>query len=250
MAGLQGRTALVTGGASGLGVSAVRHLAEAGADVVVADIDAAAGERAAADVGGRFAALDVADPAAWDAVVADIAGGLDVVFLNAGISTGSTTLEELTVEQYRRAVGVNLDGVVLGARAVLPALNDHAAVIATASLGGLTPMPVDPVYSATKHAVVAFVRSIAPQVGPRGITVNAICPGFADTRIVNAEIRQWLEETDVPLLDPDVVGRLVVDLASGTGTGEAWVCQPGRDPLPYAFRGVPGPRRTEETAAD
>ncbi len=246
MAGLQGRVALVTGGASGLGASAARHLAEAGANVLVADIDAGGGQRVAEEVGGRFAQLDVSDPAAWKAVVSGLGGGLDVVFLNAGVSTGSTTLEELTVPQYRRAVGVNLDGVVLGMRAVLPALNDHAAVIATASLGGLTPMPVDPVYSATKHAVVAFVRSIAPQLGPRGITVNAVCPGFADTGIVTAELREWLEGTDVPLLDPDVVGRLVVELALGTGTGEAWVCQPGREPLAYAFRGVPGPRRTEE----
>lgn len=246
MADLQGRTALVTGGASGLGASAARHLAQAGADVLVADIDAEAGERVAAELGGRFVALDVSDPQAWERVVDGLDGGLDVTFLNAGISTGSSALADLTVEQYRRAVGVNLDGVVLGARAVLPALNDHAALIATASLGGLTPMPVDPVYSATKHAVVAFVRSIAPQLGPRGITVNAVCPGFADTGIVTAELREWLEGTDVPLLDPDVVGRLVVELALGTGTGEAWVCQPGREPLPYAFRGVPGPRKAEE----
>lgn len=243
MARLQGRTALVTGGASGLGASAARHLAEAGADVLVADIDEDGGVRVAEEVGGRFAVLDVSDPDAWAAVVEGIEGGLDVAFLNAGVSTGSTTLAELTVAQYRRAVGVNLDGVVLGARAVLPSLNDHAAVIATASLGGLTPMPVDPVYSATKHAVVAFVRSIAPQLGPRGITVNAVCPGFADTKIVTPELREWLEGTDVALLEPDVVGRLVVELALGTGTGEAWVCQPGREPLPYAFRGVPGPGR-------
>lgn len=246
MTDLHGRTALVTGGASGLGASAARQLAEGGADVVVADIDAEGGARVADVIGGRFAALDVTDPQAWETVVSGVDGGLDVVFLNAGISTGSTTLEELTIEQYRRAVAVNLDGVVLGARAVLPALNDHAAVIATASLGGLTPMPVDPVYSATKHAVVAFVRSIAPQLGPRGITVNAICPGFADTRIVTAEMRQWLTETAVPLLEPDAVGRLVVELATGSQTGEAWVCQPGREPLPYAFRGVPGPRAASQ----
>ncbi|MFP5257070.1 MAG: SDR family oxidoreductase, partial [Acidimicrobiia bacterium] len=107
---------------------------------------------------------------------------------------------------------------------------------------GLVPMPDDPVYSMGKHAVVALVRSLAPQLAARDLTINAVCPGFADTPLVAGDYREAIAAFGVPLLDPGVVADTVVRIIDEGRTGEAWFCQPGREPAPYEFRGVPGPR--------
>ena len=101
--------------------------------------------------------FDVADPRAWDAV-----GPVDVACLNAGVLGGPPDPASLTVDGYRRAMSVNVDGVVLGVRRLAQVMGDGGRIVCTASLGGLTAMPDDPVYAATKHAVVGFVRSAAP----------------------------------------------------------------------------------------
>jgi NAD(P)-dependent dehydrogenase (short-subunit alcohol dehydrogenase family) len=117
-----------------------------------------------------------------------------------------------------------------------------SAVVATASLAGLVAMPLDPVYTLTKHAVVGFVRAVAPQLAERGITINALCPGFADTPIVEPELREWVDGKGIALIDPETVAAAALAAARSGETGQAWVVQPGRDPLVYEFRGVPGPR--------
>ena len=242
---LHGKVALITGGASGFGRLVAGKLAGRGADVVIADVAEEAGRASAAEVDGRFVALDVSDAARWEEALAEVLGDdgqIDVAFLNAGIGTGNTDMLSLTDDEYRRVMGVNVDGVVFGTRAVGRRMPDGGAIVATASLGGLVPMPSDPIYSLSKHAVVAFVRSIAPLFSPRGITVNALCPGFADTPLLTQELRDAIRELQVPLLDPDVVAETVLQILDGGDTGEAWFVQPGREPAPYAFRGVPGPR--------
>jgi NAD(P)-dependent dehydrogenase (short-subunit alcohol dehydrogenase family) len=244
---LDGKVALVTGGASGIGLRAARRLAAAGAVPVIADVADSAGEAAAAEVAGRYVHLDVADPRQCDAALEEIRralGGLHVALLNAGVATGESDITKLTDEQYRRAMGVNVDGVVFGVRATVPAIAEAGggAIVATASLGGLVPMPLEPIYSAAKHAVVALVRSLAPQLGERDIRINAVCPGYADTPLVTEELRGMIDQLDVPLLDPEVVADAMLQILTGGGTGEAWFCQPGRPCGPYAFRGVPGPR--------
>lgn len=245
MQGWHGRIALITGGGSGIGRLTALRCAERGADVVIADVAEDAGRAAAEEVDGRFVALDVSDSRRWDEALDEVlapGGRVDIAHLNAGIATGEADITALTDEQYRRAVGVNIDGVVLGTRAVARRMPDGGAVVATASLGGLVPMPTDPIYSMTKHAVVAFVRSIAPQLSPRGITINAVCPGFADTPLVTPELREAIAAFQVPLLDPAIVADTVIRIIEDGGTGAAWFIQPGRDPAPYEFRGVPGPR--------
>ena len=244
MRDLQGKVALVTGGGSGIGKLTAGKLAERGADVVIADVAVAPGRAVADGLDGRFVALDVSDSAAWDSALNEVLGDgrIDIAHLNAGIATGQTDICNLTDEEYRRVMGVNVDGVVFGTRAVARRMPDGGAIVATASLGGLVPMPSDPIYSLGKHAVVAFVRSMAPLLHPRGITINALCPGFVDTPLVTEEFRSLITAMNVPMLDPDVVAGTVVKILEEGRTGEAWFVQPGREPTPYEFRGVPGPR--------
>lgn len=241
-----GKVGLVTGGASGIGLAVARRLVEAGARVMVADLDEVAGAAAAQAVAGEFVRTDVTDPAANQAAVAATErafGRVDMVHLNAGITTGSGDLTDLDLDRYRRVTAVNLDGVVFGARAALPALrrSGGGAIVATASLSGLTDYPGDPVYAATKHAVVGLVRALAPTLRADGITVSCVCPGFVETPLLAGFVEQF-RSAGFPLLTADEVAGAVLLAAADEGTGQAWVVQPGRPPAPYRFRGVPGPK--------
>jgi NAD(P)-dependent dehydrogenase (short-subunit alcohol dehydrogenase family) len=216
------RSALVTGGASGIGAIVVSMLEADGAEVQ--SLDLATG-------------FDVGDSAAWESI-----GAVDFAFLNAGVSTGETEVAELSDEAYRRAMGANVDGVVFGLRRMARVMRPGSSIVATASLAGLVAVPLDPIYALTKHAVVGLVRSVAPQLADRGIRINALCPGFADTPIVSDELRAWVAEQGIALIPPERVAEAALVAARSEETGQAWVVQPGRDPLVYEFRGVPGPR--------
>lgn len=250
----EGQVAVVTGGASGIGYAIGQRLAGAGATVVVVDVDVDAAQKAATELGGWAVALDVGDAEGWHALVEALTqreGRCDVAVLNAGVATGSRTLDELTTEQYRRIMRVNVDGVVFGARALVPLLRaqQRSRLLATASLAGLTPVPMDPVYAATKHAVVGLVRSLAEQLRTDGITVQALCPGFADTAIVTEEERARLAEAGLPLIDVAHVADTAMAALASSGTGEAWIAQLGREPMTYRFRGIPGARVADGSAA-
>jgi NAD(P)-dependent dehydrogenase (short-subunit alcohol dehydrogenase family) len=218
--------ALVTGAASGIGRAIAERLGSDGYEV------------AALDVGE----LDVSDAASWALFAAGL-DRLEVACLNAGVITGSSSIAELTEEQFQRMLGVNVGGTVLGVRALLPALEAAGGqIVVTASLAGLVPMPNDPIYSGTKHFLIGFVRSVAPELAARGVSINAVCPGIADTPLLGEDGRVALEAAGFPLLSPDdVVDGVLAALGSGE-TGQAWVVQPGRAPEAYRFHGVPGPR--------
>jgi NAD(P)-dependent dehydrogenase (short-subunit alcohol dehydrogenase family) len=205
--------ALVTGGEGGIGRALRARLEREGFEVESLDLTTG---------------FDVTSPAAWERV-----GPVDVACLNAGVLTG-----ELGYASYRRAVGVNVDGIVLGVLRLREVM-DAGAIVATASLAGLTGMPSDPVYSLTKHAVVGFVRSMAPQLAP--VRLNAVCPGLADTPMVDGQ-RAELEAEAFPLLAPDDVAEAMWRAVSGGGSGECWFVQPGREPAPFTFPNLPGPR--------
>jgi NAD(P)-dependent dehydrogenase (short-subunit alcohol dehydrogenase family) len=243
---LRDKVALITGGASGLGRATAIRLAEAGAEVVVADLDEAAGREVAEQVGGHFVACDVSDLDANRAMV-DFAtqrcGGVDIAFLNAGVATGCGVGEDFDLALYRRAMGANLDGPVFGTHAVLPALRARGggSIVMTASLAGLTAVPFDPLYAANKHAVVGLARSLGLGLPAEGIRVNAVCPGFAESKIVDP-IRDALAESGVTLIPAEVVAETVLRIVTGEGSGECWFIQPGREPEPFRFRNVPGPR--------
>ncbi len=246
MDGLVGKVAVVTGGGSGIGLATATRLAGAGVSVAVVDLDGASAERAAAGLDGMALQADVGRPDEWPGIVEAVAGrfgGIDLAHLNAGVMTGEADITRVTDEIYRRAVGVNLDGVFFGLRALVPALTERGggAIVATASLAGLIGFSPDPVYCLTKHAVVGLVRSLGPQLAGRGITFNAVCPGIVDTPLIG-DVRAELEGSGFPLIDPQVVADAVVAAMGGGATGEAVVLQAGREATPFRFARPPGPR--------
>ena len=215
------RTALVTGGASGIGAAIVELLQAEGASVEALDLRDG---------------FDVSDPAAWERV-----GPVDLACLNAGVVTGEAEIAQLSDEAYRRIVSTNLGGVVFGVRRLAQVLEPGAAIVVTASLAGLTAMPSDPIYSLTKHGLIGFVRSIAPQLAGRGIRINAVAPGIADTPLLG-DSRERYRRENFPLLSAGDVARAVLLAARSEGSGEVWFVQPGREPAPFRFPNVPGPR--------
>ena len=213
--------ALVTGSAGGLG------------SVIVARLRAEGYEIDELDLTNGF---DVTDPDAWDRV-----GPVDLAVLNAGVLTGEQDVSALTPEQYRRAVAVNVDGVVLGVRRLAAIMPEGSAIVATASLAGLVGIPDDPIYGLTKFAVVGFVRSAAPQLAARGIKLNALCPAWADTPLVPDDLRERIEARGWRLLEPEKVADGVLAAARSEGHGESWIVQVGREPLAFKYPGIPGP---------
>jgi NAD(P)-dependent dehydrogenase (short-subunit alcohol dehydrogenase family) len=246
---LRDKVAIVTGGASGIGRATALALAEAGAELVIADVDEDGGRAVASQVGGHFIRTDVSDLHANYAMAefaVEQAGGVDLAFLNAGIATGCGIGEDFDLDKYRRAMGVNLDGVVFGVHALLPAMRARGggAIVATSSLAGLVGVPLEPIYSANKHAVVGFVRAMGPALALDGIRVNAVCPGFAKSALT-APLESALIEAGFEMLEAEDVASVVVGLFAGEAAGECWFVQPGRAAA-FEFRHVPGPRKREQ----
>lgn len=246
---LAGRVALVTGGGSGIGRATARRLAAEGMRVCVVDRAAGAARDVASEVGGIAVTADVSRApevdAAFNACCADL-GSVDLAFLNAGVTTGQADIAALEDAAYRRILGVNVDGVVFGTRAAVRTMRagSGGVIVATASLAGIVAFAPDPVYTLTKHAVVGFVRSIAPALLVDGIAAHAVCPGLTDTALMGDDTRQAMRESGFPLMAPEQIADAVAVAARAPNeaTGTCWVCQPGREPTPYRFRDVPGPR--------
>lgn len=236
---LAGRVALVTGASSGLGRAIALRYAREGASVVCCDLqpamsadgyDAGRGtHEEIAVAGGRaeFVRCDVTDPAALhEAVAAAVAtfGRLDIGVANAGISERTHALVDEPWDDYRRTVAINQDGVWHTCRAVarhLVGQGDGGRIIAVASIAGLVGIPVGAHYVMTKHAVVGLVRVLAGQLATAGITVNAICPGYARTGmnrvIVEDDARRSAVEGATPigrLAEPDDIAGAAFFLAS------------------------------------
>lgn len=249
------RRAIVTGGASGIGRATAVALADLGADVVVTDIDEDGGAAVADRIGGSFAMLDVADPAAWERVVA-MFGPFDIAFLNAGISTNQglppidgNPLVALADEAYRRIMAINVDGVVFGMRAVLPGMIERGVgdIIATASMAGLGPIGMDPVYGLTKHGVVGLVRSLARHLdetpGSADICVSALCPGFTDTNIIGDGIREMIGAVGLEIMTAEHVAAVVTRALEERVQGAQWVVWPGVEPHVYEWNSPIDPSR-------
>ena len=240
MNGLDGKVALVTGGASGIGAGVARRLAASGAQVAIADVDTTAGRAVATDLDGHFVRTDVSlledNHAAVAGAVARF-GRLDLAFLNAGVGGEGNFVTDLDADRYRRLRATNLDSVVYGvhaARRQLASQQGQGAIIVTASLAGLLANPLDPLYAATKHGVVGLVRAMGPVLQAEGITINALCPGVVDTAIWG-DVLPYVIEAGVAVMDVERVADTVEAIIARGGTGQAWPVLPHEDPAPFVF---------------
>jgi NAD(P)-dependent dehydrogenase (short-subunit alcohol dehydrogenase family) len=191
---LSGRTAVITGAAGGIGRATARRLAESGASVAATDVDEEGGQATAEainDAGGEasFRRLDVTDygafEAALDAIAADH-GSVDVLVNNAGVGHPPGRLQETSIEARDEVFRVNIEGVWNGCHAAVPRMVEQGrgAIVNVSSLAGQVGAPGLATYSMSKGAVLNFTRSVAAETGPVGIRVNAVCPGFVETPMV------------------------------------------------------------------
>jgi NAD(P)-dependent dehydrogenase (short-subunit alcohol dehydrogenase family) len=216
MGQLDGKVAIVTGAASGIGAASAQTLAREGATVVVSDIDEPGGEKLIGTInaaGGEaiFLAQDVTDEERWVAVVAEIErryGRLDILFANAGIGIGAPSIVDMSLADWRRQTAVNLDGVFLSVKHCLPLMrrSGGGSIIMTSSIAGLRGSPVLAGYCATKGGVRLFAKAIAMECAARGdgVRVNSVHPGIIDTPIWGKELQGGRNQP----FDVEEMGRL------------------------------------------
>lgn len=225
---LRGRLALVTGAASGIGASCAIQMAAAGARVLVADMNESAGRAVAASINGEFLYLDVSDEKSWVNALSGISR-LDIVILNAGIMTrprGARSLDRplqlITAANYQKVFNVNVAGVLLGIIATRPLLEAAGGgdIIVTSSIAGVTSVPGDPIYSASKHAVLGLVRGLAPLMIRLKIRLNAICPGVIETGLVSSDLQR---ESGHVVSPPEYVAEAFMQALKEGGSGRVWM---------------------------
>ena len=250
---LAGRVAVVTGAASGMGRATAQRLAAERMQVCALDIDGDAVQAVAEPVGALGLVCDVSDPEQVDAAFAQCVehfGSLDLVHLNAGVGVRwSGDIGEMDLADYRRSVGVNLDGVVYGARAAVRAMRQRSdptgggAIIVTASIAGVQPFHPDTIYTIGKHGVIGLVRAIAPNLASEGIAVHAICPGTTETGMLSESVKGFFRKSGVAMQPPEDIANTVVMAATAPldTTGSCWICNPDEAPYPFEFAQHEGP---------
>ncbi len=222
------KIALVTGAATGIGAAVCKRLSEGGIRVAVCDINQKDGSALAQSIGGLFVHCDVTKLASVQAAVESCVNRLgvpDYVHLNAGIMTVPTDdpflpIEHVSESQYRNIVGVNLDGVFHGVKTVLPMMRAKGgAITITATTAGLSGVDVDPMYTATKYALVGFGRAVARANDNTNLRINVICPGVVDTQIVPEPFRG----PEFGAMPAAVMAEEIVDLLINGPNGEVRV---------------------------
>ena len=226
---LNGRAAVVTGGGSGIGLASVRRLASEGARVVVADLNAEAGKRAAEEVSGLFVPASVTDPGSVERLFAaayDEYGSVDIAFNNAGISPPEDdSILDTGLDAWRKVQEVNLTSVYLCCKAVIPYMRRQGkgSIINTASFVAVMGAATSQIsYSASKGGVLSMTRELGVQFAREGIRVNALCPGPVNTPLLQELFAKDAERAQrrlvhVPMgrfAEPEEIAAAVTFLAS------------------------------------
>lgn len=242
---LTGRSALVTGGASGIGAACAQRLAAAGAKVTIADLDAGAARQVASAIGGTACGVDLADP---DFDADSLAGQADILINCAGLQHVAP-LTEFPPDTFRRLLSVMLEAPFRLARAALPHMYQQqwGRVISISSVHGLRASRYKAAYVAAKHGLEGLSKVIALEGGPHGVTSNTVCPGYVRTPLVEGQIADqarlhgiepsqvvtdiMLQESAIKrLIEPGEVAELVGYLCSaqaGFANGSSWVLDGG-----------------------
>lgn len=224
---LNGKTAVVTGGNSGIGYATAKKLKEEGAQVVITGRSSEKVKAAAAELGVKGITADVLDLAALDSAVEQIKeafGELDILFVNAGIFAPAP-VGQISEDMFDHQMGINFKGAVFTIEKLLPILKDGASIINLSSVNAYTGMPNTAVYAASKAALNAYTRTAATELAPRKIRINAVNPGpihtpiFGKTGMSEEQLNGFAEamQNRVPLKrfgKPEDVAELIAFLAS------------------------------------
>ena len=239
---LTGQRAFITGGASGIGAEMARRFTREGASVVIADVNDTLGKAIAVEVGGEYVHLDVTDSTAWEKIITT-QKPFDIVCLNAGVATktdvfGATVdypFQHLDNDSYQHIMSINVDGVVFGARAVIPGMVDRKSghILVTASLAGIVAIAADPIYGLTKHAMVGLTKSLGAALEPHGVCVSALCPAFLDTPLLSDNTRKNLSLLGLGIMDVSIAGDLAMRALTERIAGAQWIVMDGQSISQY-----------------
>lgn len=186
---------LITGAGRGIGAAIAHEMAAAGHHLILSSRTASEIEALAAQLKGEAIVADMAKPEDI-ANLTSKAGPIDILINNAGTAI-SNPLHKISLEQWNHLIQLNLTGVMLCTQACMPHMlkNEWGRIINVSSVAGLSAQKYLTAYAATKHAVIGLTRALADEVGPKGVTVNAICPGFVDTPMIQKSIESIMATT-------------------------------------------------------
>ncbi len=224
---LQGKTAIVTGGASGFGAGIARKFAAEGARVMVADLNPDTGSEIAEEIGGIAQQVDVADNASVQAM-AEAAiehfGGLDILVNNAGITHLPKPMEEVSEDEFDRVLAVNAKSVYLTAKHLMPRMKSRrtGAVLNVASTAGISPRPNLNWYNASKGWMITATKTMAVELAPHGVRVNAICPVAGETPLLASFLGEDTPERRAAFLSTIPLGRF--STPQDMGNAAAFLC--------------------------
>lgn len=209
---LEGKTAIVTGGASGFGAGIARRFVAEGARVIIADIEGARAVKTALDIGAEAIETDISDAASVSRLAEKAAsywGGTDILVNNAGIGHSPMALEDLAEAEFDRLLSVNVKSLYLTARVFAPAMKARRAgvILNIASTGGVSPRPRLAWYNASKGYVIAATRAMAVELAPFGVRVNAINPVAGETPLLKTFMGEDTPEMRSKFLSTIPIGR-------------------------------------------
>lgn len=227
MGKMDGKTAIVTGGASGFGAGIARKFASEGARVLVADLNLEGAEAVASEIGGLAARADVAKGADWDQMLAQVLdawGGLDVLVNNAGITHLPALMEDVSEEDFDRVLNVNAKSVYLAARTLVPHMKERGAgaILNVASTAGVSPRPKLNWYNASKGWMITATKAMAVELAPFGIRVNCLNPVAGETPLLASFMGEDTPEMRAKFLSTIPIGRF--SQPEDLGNAAAFLC--------------------------